>query len=93
VEAVRAVGRGKERAIPPLKFIALIVAVVGAWFFFSWLRRYSAVRKASAQSKKVAVKPAEDMLPCPTCAAYVPAETPARCGRDDCPYPVTPPRG
>jgi hypothetical protein len=69
------------------------VAVVGAWFFLSWLRRYNAVRKASAQAKKVAVKPAEDMLPCPICAAYVPAAKPDRCARADCPYPAPPPGG
>ena len=84
---------GKERAIPPAKLIVLIAAIVAAWYAFSWLRRYNAVRKASAQSKKMAVKPAEDMLPCPTCAAYVPAAKSDKCDRADCPHPVAPPSG
>jgi hypothetical protein len=61
---------------------------------FRWVKRWNAVRGAQAKtrtgagSKEVAVKPAEDMLPCPKCGAYAPSGKAVKCARADCPYPA-----
>ena len=74
---------------------AVIFAVLYGW---KWLGRIQAQRNAQAgrmarkrrwtvgKARAEATK-TEDMVRCPTCGDYVPAERPRHCGRENCPYP------
>lgn len=81
--------------IPTLPKILIIVAVIGLLW---WWHRRSQIKAreraeldkgagaARTKAKNNPVKPVEDMAPCRTCGAYVPAVGATACGRDNCPF-------
>lgn len=84
-------------SVQKLLVLAAIIALV--WFGFRWVgrlqemraaeqkaaRRTTAKRKPAAEDKRAA-DPAEEMVQCPACQAYVPVRDATSCGRADCPY-------
>ena len=83
------------------KLLVLAAIIVAVWYGFKFISRLDASRKAEAKLRrrdgardKAARRPAarkdepeaEDMVQCPACRAYVPAQNASNCGRADCPY-------
>jgi uncharacterized protein len=79
-------------SLQKLIVLALVVAVV--WYGFRFLGRLQAARKAEAKlreqqggrpAKKSSAPPGkgevEDLVPCPSCGAYVRAGSTCSCGR------------
>jgi len=76
------------------KLILLGVIIVVVWSAFKYAQRIEAVRRAvrremaarrERQARGPSV-PAEDLVKCKSCGAYVAARSTAACGRADCPW-------
>lgn len=75
-----------------MKFFVFIALVVSLWYVMRWIQQAEAARRLhardrSAGSRQGTMTRATDMKDCPRCGAYVPAEFPTSCGRQDCPFP------
>jgi hypothetical protein len=62
----------------------LVIAALVALVWYAIRRRGR--RRAPSESEPGGDPPVEDMVKCPVCGDFVPARSPASCGRDDCPY-------
>jgi len=85
------------------KLAVLIGLIVTVWMIFGWIRRAQALRdatqprpaarrtgrmhRADARGPERAAAPVEDLVPCPSCGAYVAGRGARACGRSACPYP------
>ena len=66
-----------------LKWLVLILIVIGVWYGFTAITRRNKARQVeAARRRREGIK---DMRACPVCDTYVPAEQ-GDCGRDSCPY-------
>jgi hypothetical protein len=68
------------------KFVVLILVFAAIWIGYRWLNgpaRELPRRRAKQQHRAL---PAEDLMACGVCGAYVAAHAPA-CARPDCPRP------
>ncbi len=85
-------------SIQKLLFTAAVVVAV--WYGFKWVGRMKEVREREREKlRRQAGKDApgdaqgdasgdtEEMVECPVCGAFVAAQAPKSCGREDCPYP------
>jgi uncharacterized protein len=78
-----------------MKFLVFIVLVVSLWYVMRWIQEAAVSRRVDQRSadratgspRQQTVPRATDMKACSRCGAYVPAEFPTSCGRQDCPYP------
>lgn len=84
------------------KLIVLAGIIAAVWYGFKLISRLDAARKAEAKvagDRRPGKRPfgwrrrsaparsdPEDMVPCPTCGAYVAVRNTSSCGRADCPY-------
>jgi hypothetical protein len=75
------------------KFLVLAILIAVVWYGFKYARQIDAMRRAleremarrrEAASPGARSLPAEDLVKCAACGAYVPAQA-AACGRTDCP--------
>jgi hypothetical protein len=57
---------------------------VGA--FRQAVRRAAEQAAAQGQPRNAQAIPAEDLVKCPVCGAFVPAKSATSCGRGDCPW-------
>ena len=77
--------------------LALVFLVV--WYGWKYTRRVDQIRRAlqeEMERRRNAAPggrgdgarnlPAEDLIKCDSCGAYVPAQSAASCGRADCPW-------
>ena len=66
-----------------LKWLVLVLIVIGVWYGFAAITRRNKARQVeAARRRRDGIK---DMRPCSVCDAYVPAEQ-ENCGRDGCPH-------
>ncbi len=85
-----------------MKFLVFLTIVVAIWYVMRWTRRADAIRRAErptrrapfpatenpyAPDRRRAVPRATDMILCARCGAYIPADFPTACVREDCPFP------
>ena len=80
------------------KLLVLAAIVAAIWYGFRWVGRLQKMRDAEQKLRRQEARgaargasakqepPAEDMVQCPRCQAYLPATRPLACGRADCPY-------
>lgn len=75
------------------KFLLLVLLVVIVWYGFKYVSRVEAIRRAlreELQRRQGAQRrptiPAEDLVKCAQCSAYVAARSATSCGRPDCPW-------
>ena len=76
------------------KLLVLIAIVLVVWYSFKYTKRVEAVRRAlrhemaarqaRARPQRAQTLPAEDLVKCDRCGAYVAVRS-AACGRPDCP--------
>ncbi len=71
--------------VPKLVFMILVIGAV--WIAYRWLNgpARELPRRRSAAPRQRAI-PAEDLVACGVCGAYVATQAPG-CGRPDCPRP------
>ena len=74
-----------------LLLLALLIFIV--WTAFRYMRRVEAIRRVlrGEMQRRQATRrppplPAEDLVSCPSCGAYVAARSASHCGRGDCPW-------
>lgn len=74
-----------------LLLLALLIFIV--WTAFKYMRRVEAIRRVlrDEMQRRQATRrppplPAEDLVSCPACGAYVAARSAGNCGRGDCPW-------
>ena len=66
-----------------LKWLVLILIVIGVWYGFKAITRRNKARQVeAARRRREGIK---DMRACTVCDTYVPTEQ-SDCGRDGCPY-------
>ena len=77
----------------PAKLLLLILIVAVVWTGFRYVNRIDQIRrslreelKRRQQGQKPSALPAEDLVKCAQCGAYVSARSATSCGRADCPY-------
>jgi len=78
------------------KLLFLIAAILIVWYGFKHVHRVEAVRRAILREMQArrsgtrparnAALPAEDLVKCEGCGAYVAARGTTPCGRSDCPW-------
>jgi uncharacterized protein len=83
------------------KTLFTILAVLVVWYGYRWIGRAQARRQAELEQKMrretrqastrgpggtARTAKTEDLIPCETCGAYVPAHGARSCGRAECPY-------
>jgi uncharacterized protein len=86
-----------------LKFLLLILILLGVWYGFRYVNRPQGDKRrppqappragaggdrGAAPSQGQPQPRAEDMTACPVCGTYVAESTARSCGRGDCPYPA-----
>ena len=84
------------------KVLFTILAVLAVWYGYRWYGRVQARRRAELDEhmrrdvrgaaaggprRTAGTAKVEDLIPCETCGAYVPARGARACGRAGCPYP------
>ena len=77
-----------------LILLAIIIAIV--WYGWKYVDRVNRVRRAINEEmlrrrgggKAAPELPAEDLIKCTVCGAYVPGVRATSCGRADCPWPA-----
>ncbi len=77
------------------KSLLLVLLVVIVWYGFKYVARVEAIRRAlreelrrrqgGAAPRRPTI-PAEDLVKCAQCGAYVAARGATSCGRADCPW-------
>jgi hypothetical protein len=77
-----------------MKLIVFIGLLVSFWYGMRWIQNAGAAllreretRRSGNPNAQRAVKRATDLVACPRCGSYIPAEFPSACARRDCPYP------
>jgi hypothetical protein len=74
-------------------FLAIVLAIV--WYGWKYARRVEALRAAlraemarrrDGGAPGTRSLPAEDLVKCSACGAYLPAQHKQSCGRADCPW-------
>ncbi len=77
-----------------MKLIVFIALLVSFWYGMRWVQNAGAAlmrereaRRRAAAGERPRVQRATDLVACPHCGSYIPAEFPSSCGRRDCPYP------
>ena len=82
-------------AFGPAKLLLLILVVYLVWNGWKFTRRVERMRRAMQEEMDrrrpggatgAANLPAEDLVKCRICGAYVPMQSAPACGRGDCPY-------
>lgn len=75
------------------KFVLLVLLVLVVWYGFKYVNRVEAIRRALREELKRRqggqrrpTIPAEDLVKCAQCGAYVAARGATPCGRTDCPW-------
>ncbi len=81
------------------KLLLLALVFLVAWYGWKYTKRVDQIRRAlreemerqrnAAQGGGGGAKrnlPAEDLVKCKVCGAYVPAQSASACGRADCPW-------
>jgi uncharacterized protein len=76
------------------KLFVLAVIVVVVWSAFKYAQRIETVRRAvrremearRARQTRGPSVPAEDLVKCKSCGAYVASRSTSACGRADCPW-------
>jgi hypothetical protein len=75
------------------KLLLLVLLVVIVWVTFRYAKRVEAIRRVlreEMQRRQAARRPpplpAEDLVKCAPCGAYVAARSASACGRADCPW-------
>ena len=75
------------------KLLLLVLLIVIVWIAFRYARRVEAIRRVlrdEMQRRHTARRspplPAEDLVRCAACGAYVAARSASNCGRGDCPW-------
>jgi len=71
-----------------MKILVLAAIVTAVWYGFKMMTRINEDRKDRVEDrKKSSGSPAtEDMIACPECGTFVPANSAAKCERANCPY-------
>jgi len=82
--------------LSPGKLLLLALVFLVVWYGWKYTKRVEQIRRAlqeemerrrnAAQGGGARNLPAEDLVKCPSCGAYVPAQSAAACGRADCPW-------
>jgi hypothetical protein len=78
--------------LSPGKLLVLAIVAAIVWYGWKYAKRVEAVRRALNEELQrrrgggAGNLPAEDLVKCETCGAYVPGSAKA-CGRTDCPRP------
>jgi uncharacterized protein len=83
----------------PGKLLLLALVFLVVWYGWKYTRRVDQIRRAQhaeMERRRNAAPggsgdatrnlPAEDLIKCESCGAYVPAQSAASCGRADCPW-------
>jgi hypothetical protein len=79
-----------------MKFFVFLGIVVSLWYVMQWLQQAEANRRlrqnrgdqrASRTRPNSRMARATDTIVCSRCGAYVPADHPTACERNDCPFP------
>jgi hypothetical protein len=85
-----------------MKFLVFLTIVVAIWYVMRSIQRANAIRRTQraadrspfpatenpyAPGRRRTAPRATDMTPCPRCGAYIPADFPTACAREDCPFP------
>jgi len=83
----------------PGKLLLLALVFLVVWYGWKYTRRVDQIRRAlheEMERRRSAAPggrgdatrnlPAEDLIKCDSCGAYVPAQSAASCGRADCPW-------
>jgi len=75
------------------KLLLLVLLIAVVWTAFKYMRRVEAIRRVlrdEMQRRQAARRPpplpAEDLVKCAACGAYVAARSAGNCGRGDCPW-------
>ncbi len=75
------------------KFLLLVILVLVVWYGFKYASRVEAIRRALREelarrqgAQRRPTIPAEDLVKCAQCGAYVAARSATSCGRADCPW-------
>jgi hypothetical protein len=75
------------------KLLLLVLLILVVWTAFKYMRRIEAIRRVlrDEMQRRQATRrppplPAEDLVKCASCAAYVAARNATNCGRADCPW-------
>ncbi len=76
------------------ELIVLGLAAAAFWFGVRLIGRLQEARKRRLEEQRRVARDdgstqraePEDMVQCPVCEAYIPAQAVAACGRGDCPY-------
>ena len=76
----------------PIKILFLLLVGAGIWYGYRWIKGVGAVRPdgavrdgRSGNTAGRAQHEIEDMVRCPVCDTFIPADNPKDCGRPDCP--------
>ena len=83
----------------PGKLLLLALVFLVVWYGWKYTRRVDQIRRALREEMErhrnaaqgggggaTRNLPAEDLIKCHSCNAYVPAQSAAACGRADCPW-------
>jgi hypothetical protein len=85
-----------------MKFLVFLMIIVAIGYVTRWIQRVGASRPTRrpperspfstnespyAPGRRRTVQRATDMILCPRCAAYIPADFPTACAREDCQFP------
>ena len=75
------------------KLLLLVFLIVVVWTAFKYARRVEAIRRVLREemqrhqaARRPPPLPAEDLVRCTACGAYVAARSATSCGRGDCPW-------
>ena len=75
------------------KLLLLVLLIVVVWTAFKYMRRVEAIRRVlrDEMQRRQATRrppplPADDLVSCTACGAYVAARSASHCGRPDCPW-------
>ena len=76
------------------ELIVLVLVAAALWFGIKLIGRLQEARKRGLKEQRRVARGGgstegantEDMVQCPVCKTYIPAQAVAACGRGDCPY-------
>lgn len=69
----------------PIKVLFLLLVGGGIWYAYRWIKSVGEARPNTATTARQAPREIEDMVRCPVCDTFIPADSPKDCGRPDCP--------
>lgn len=75
------------------KLLLLVLLIVIVWVAFRYAKRVETIRRVLREemqrrqaTRRPPPLPAEDLVRCAACGAYVAARSASNCGRADCPW-------